>query len=355
MGGLTRRGFGLFAGAGGLALGAGPALAAAAGEGAAFDIMPYVHPELRGLAGMLAKMKRSPITAETLPAARAAAAVQHLPLLAQPAFEERTIPGPKGAPDVRVYVVNAGVRAAPRPAILHMHGGGFIVGAAKGSMRQVQEVALALDCVIVSVDYRLAPETRFPGSLEDNYAGLRWLNAHADELGVDRSRIAVMGESAGGGHAAMLAIAARDRGEFKLAYQALVYPMLDDRTGSVRKTPPYQGVLIWTPEQNAFGWSALLGAPAGAARVPYGAVPARVTNLRGLPPAFIGVGSIDLFVDEDIEYARRLVDAGVPTTLDVVPGAFHGFDVAPGAKVSQQFKAALVAALAQGLGVTWAS
>src|SRR5207302_7809118 len=152
----------------------------------------------------------------------------------------------------------------------------------------------------------------------------------AAELGVDRSRIAVMGESAGGGHAAMLAIAARDRGEIPLAYQALIYPMLDDRTGSSRKTPPYQGAVIWTPQKNRFGWSSLLGAPAGSAQAPYGAVPARVENLRGLPPAYIGVGSIDLFIDEDVEYARRLIDAGVLVTLNVVPGGFHGFDGVPG-------------------------
>lgn len=345
---MTRRGFGLLAGAGGLALAASPALAAAAGEAPAFDVMPYVHPELRGMAAGIAKMKPFTYSAETLPAARAAIPNPHPH--ETPGWEARTIPGPKGAPDVVVYVINAGARGAPRPAILHTHGGGFIVGSAKGAVRQMQEVAQALDCVVVSVEYRLAPETRFPGALEDNYAGLKWLHANAAALGVDRSRIAVMGESAGGGHAAMLAIAARDRGEIPLAYQALTYPMLDDRTGSVRKTPPYQGVLIWTPQANVYGWTSLLGMPAGSTKVPYGAVPARVENLRGLPPAFIGVGSIDLFVDEDIEYARRLIDAGVPTTLNVVPGGFHGFDIAP-AKVSKAFKAALLTALAQGLGV----
>jgi acetyl esterase/lipase len=229
-----------------------------------------------------------------------------------------------------------------------VHGGGFVMGSAKGSLHVAQDLALSLDCVIVTVDYRLAPETPFPGSLEDNYAALKWLYSSAAELGVDRSRIAVMGESAGGGHAAMLAIAARDRGEVPLAFQALVYPMLDDRTGSTRDVPPHVGTLIWTPQSNRFGWSSLLGVPAGSRRIPYGAVPARVENLRNLPPAFIGVGSIDLFVEEDIAYAGRLIGAGVATELNVVPRAYHGFEVAvPKAGVSVRFKAALNGALAR--------
>jgi acetyl esterase/lipase len=156
-----------------------------------------------------------------------------------------------------------------------------------------------------------------------------------------------MGVSAGGGHAAMLVIAARDRGEVPVAFQCLIYPMLDDRTGSSRQVPPHLGAYIWVPASNRFGWSSLLGVPAGSRVVPAGAVPARVQNLAGLPPAFIGVGSIDLFVDEDIEYARRLIDSGVPTELFVVPGAYHGFDlIAPEASVSKAFRASWSTALA---------
>jgi acetyl esterase/lipase len=255
-----------------------------------------------------------------------------------------------GAPDVHIYIVNAAPQSPLRPAILYTHGGGFIFGDAKGSLRAVQELAAAVGCVIVSVDYRLAPETRFPGSLEDNYAALKWLYHNAAELGVDPSKLAVMGESAGGGHAAILAIAARDRGEVPLAFQALVYPMLDDRTGSTRKVPPYIGKLIWNSDSNRFGWTSFLGVPAGSAQVPNGAVPARVKDLRGLPPTFIGVGSIDLFVNENIEYAQRLIQAGVLTELIVVPGAFHGFQAAvPDAPVSKQFNAALHTALVSGL------
>ena len=251
---------------------------------------------------------------------------------------------------MHVYVINAGdASGGPRAAIVHIHGGGFITGDAKSAIRSLQETALALNCVIVTVDYRLAPETRFPGSLEDNYAALKWLYANASELGVDRNRIAVMGESAGGGHAAMLAIAARDRGEVPLIYQALIYPMLDDRTGSTRKMPPYMGMVIWSADDNRYGWTSLLGVPAGSRKVPYGSVPARVENLNGLPPAFIGVGSIDLFADEDVEYARRLLNAGISTELHVVPGAFHAFDIMPGGRVSSQFRDALMNALQEAL------
>jgi acetyl esterase/lipase len=323
---------------------------ASAAASASFDPTPFVNPELRKFVAPLLKMTGAPLDRARL--AQARKAPLGLPPLAAPSWTTRSIPGPRGAPDVRVYLVNNSVGGAPRPAILYIHGGGFVMGSPLSSLRSAQEVAAALDCLVVSVDYRLAPETQFPGALEDNYAALKWVSANAAALGVDPSRLAVMGESAGGGHAAMLAIAARDRGEIKLAYQALIYPMLDDRTGSTRTPPPYQGAIIWTPQNNRFGWGALLGVPAGSRRVPNGAVPARVEDLRGLPSTFIGVGSIDLFVDEDLEYARRLADAGIPVTLNLVPGAFHGFDGLPGSPLAKPFKAALISALADGLRVS---
>ena len=343
---VTRRSFGLLATAAGASLTADRVSALVAPNtgpsGAPFDPTPYVHPALRSYVGPMLGATSADLSDYTLAQARSRPPL--LAPLASPTFAERTVPGPRGAPDVRVYVVNARANERPRPAILHIHGGGFVMGTARGWIRCAQDAAVALDCVVVSVDYRLAPETRFPGSLEDNYAALKWIYANANALGIDRSRIAVMGESAGGGHAAMLAIAARDRGEIPLVYQALIYPMLDDRTGSTRKTPPYQGALLWTPGNNRFGWGSLLGVPAGSPRIPYGSVPARVDNLRGLPPAFIGVGSIDLFVDEDIDYARRLVDAGLPVTLNLVPGAFHGFDLVP-SPLAKPFRESVYAAL----------
>jgi acetyl esterase/lipase len=230
------------------------------------------------------------------------------------------------------------------------------VGSVAEGIVPLQQASAAHGCVVVSVDYRLAPETRFPGSLEDNYAALRWLYANATELGVDRTRIALLGESAGGGHVAALAIAARDRGEVPVAMQVMLYPMLDDRTGSSRAVPAHLGVYVWDAAANRFGWSSLLGVPAGSHAVPRGAVPARVDNLRGLPPAFIGVGSIDLFVEEDIAYARRLIEAGVPTELYVAPGGYHGFDIiVPDARISKRFKAAWNDALSRGLNTSGAT
>jgi acetyl esterase/lipase len=250
-----------------------------------------------------------------------------------------------------VFVINAAASDRKRPAILHIHGGGFVAGTAAEAVPPLQQLALDHDCVIVTVEYRLAPETRFPGSLEDNYAALKWLHDSAGSLGVDTSRIAVMGLSAGGGHAAMLTIAARDRGEVPIAFQLLSYPMLDDRTGSSRHVPRYIGAYVWGAGSNRFGWSSLLGVPAGSGKVPAGAVPARADNLAGLPPAFIGVGSVDLFVDEDIEYARRLILSGVSTELCVVPGAYHGFDLfAPEAPASKTYRATCNAALARAFG-----
>ncbi len=246
-------------------------------------------------------------------------------MLAAPEVFQRTIPGPNGAPNVVVYIVGA-ARGMSKPAVLHFHGGGYISGSAADNRREMQELVLNHHCVAITVEYRLAPETTFAGSLEDNYAALAWLYANAEELGVDRTRIALKGESAGAGHAVALAIAARDRGEFPLCFQVLAYPMLDDRTGSSVPASPYSGRFIWTPEANRFGWTSLLGIPAGSAVTPPNSVPARVKDLSGLPPAWIGVGSIDLFASEDLQFARRLLEAGVSTELQLVPGAFHGFD-----------------------------
>jgi|HubBroStandDraft_2_1064218.scaffolds.fasta_scaffold25898_4 acetyl esterase/lipase len=266
---------------------------------------------------------------------------------------ERHIPGPPGAPEVRLWVVDPAPSEKGKPLLLHMHGGGFMM-IGPGWMPMLQGIATDCHCVVVSVDYRLAPETRYPGSLEDNYAALKWVHAHAAELGIDRSRIAVGGESAGGTHAANLAIHARDRNkeDVPICFQLLIYPALDDRTGSINPAPPAIGHFMWTPSANRFAWSALLGVPAGSSKVPAAAVPARVASVAGLPPAWIGVGSIDLFVEEDMEYARRLVHAGVGTELLVVRGAFHGFDLlVPDAEVSKQFSASWKSALRKAFAI----
>jgi len=311
----------------------------ASASAASPDPMSYVNPEFRAALGRVAKMMEAvqSLDASSLASLRQGTNMPGNALVPSPPVMEKTIPGPAGVPAVRVYVVGNSPGSS-KPAVLHMHGGGYVIGSATSARRDIQNLSTALDCVAVSVDYRLAPETTFPGSLEDNYAALRWMYMNAKDLGIDVKRIAIKGESAGGGHAATLAIAARDRGEFPICFQVLIYPMLDDRTGSTREMPPYVGHYLWTPASNRFGWTSLLGVRAGSAVVPPNSVPARVSNLKGLPPAFIGVGSIDLFAPEDIEYAQRLLAAGVGVELNVVPGAFHAFDgIAPDASLSRLF------------------
>jgi triacylglycerol lipase len=222
-----------------------------------------------------------------------------------------------------------------------------VIGTAAMSMMSMPQIALALDVVVVSVDYRLAPETPFPGPQEDCYAGLDWLVAHCAELGVDPKRILVMGESAGGGLAAALAHMVRDRGEHSLIGQILTYPMLDHRTGGA-DCPwrnPMTGEFIWTAGKNQFGWESLRGDYAvDDARAGWFS-PSRASNLAGLPPAYISVGALDLFLDEDLDYARRLTAAGVPVEAHVYPGAIHAFDMMAEATVAKQAQSDLMAAL----------
>jgi acetyl esterase/lipase len=324
-----------------------------AAASAADDYMRFIHPDLRESAAQIVAMgvNEQPITLENLASFRDGMKKWEQPWRNDVPAEMRTINGPSGAPDVVIYIVNADP-ANPRPAILHTHGGGYIGGSAKSSVPNLQNVCAELGCMAVSVEYRLAPETTYSGSIEDNYAALKWLYDNADAIGADKTRIAVMGESAGGGHAALLAITARDRDEVPVAFQCLHSPMLDDRTGSTRQVAPHMGKLIWDAPKNVFGWRSFLGMEPGGEGVPAAAVPSRNADLTGLPPAWIGVGSIDLFVDEDVDYAQRLNSAGVATELIVVPGAFHGFDgIAGQAAISQWFNRARMTALRRGLGL----
>ncbi len=263
-------------------------------------------------------------------------------------LEELAVPGPAGAPDVPVRLYRPVDTLGPIGCILHIHGGGYVGGSAKEMEFLQRPLAAALGCAIVSVDYRLAPETRFPGAIEDCYAVLSWLFGEATDRNVDPARIGVMGESAGAGLAASLALMVRDRGQFALAFQHLHYPMIDDRT-CVRDPNAFAGEFIWDRQSNHYGWSALLGHDPGQDDISPYAAAARATDLAGLPPTFISVGALDLFVDEDIAFAARLIRAGVPTELHVWPGAFHGFDLMPGVPIADAARATSQAALGRFL------
>ena len=235
----------------------------------------------------------------------------------------------------------AGV-SQPGPALLWIHGGGYVIGNAQQDDLLCQRFTRDLGITVAAVDYRLAPEHPYPAPLEDCYSALTWLAALP---AVDPARVAIGGASAGGGLAAALALLARDRGEVTPTLQLLAYPMLDDRSASGPENPNYR---LWSPKSNRFGWAAYLGNAD-----PNVAVPARHEDLSGLPPAWIGVGTHDLFHDEDLAYAERLTAAGVPCKVDVVPGAFHGFDViVPKAAVSQAFFASQCASLRSALAAT---
>lgn len=259
--------------------------------------------------------------------------------------EHRSVPARDGR-TVPVMIVAPGKAGRGRGGILHIHGGGMVVGSPQIALAGLRRQVAALDCVAVSVDYRLAPEHPFPAAIDDCHDALRWMASAADALGVDPARIGVSGESAGGGLAAALALVARDRGGPALAFQNLLYPMLDDRPEADAGNP-VTGEFVWTRETNRFGWSCLLGADPGQVS-PY-AAPARATDLAGLPPAWIAVGALDLLLDEDVDYAMRLTRAGVAAELVVYPGAFHGFDFAADAAVTHRAHAQRLDALARGL------
>ena len=277
------------------------------------------------------------VSRESLPAIRAGMAERYAGAAGEPdatlTIETVYVPGPGGA--VRVLAYRPAAADGPLPAILHMHGGGFVMGFPELGDVEHRRLARELGIAIYSVDYRLAPETVYPGQLDDGYAVLEWLHANAEDQGLDPTRIGVKGESAGGCLAAVLALVARDRGGPPVAFQILTFPALDDRTGSSAEAHPYCGEFVWTGAFNRFGWCSLLGHEPGGDRTPAHAAPARAESLERLPPAFIAVGALDLYLDEDLEYARRLAHAGVPVELHVYPGAIHGFGHVPGSWIER--------------------
>jgi len=229
-------------------------------------------------------------------------------------------------------------------ALLNLHGGGYVLGTAERDHANCAKLAEDLNCVVLSINYRRAPEHPYPAPLEDCYAALAWLHQNSNRLGVAPDRIGVRGWSAGGGLAAALALLARDRGQYPIRCLSLVYPMLDDRTSA----GPVSGRFIWTEQANRFAWNSYLAGEVTPDEMAY-AVPARAESLAGLPPTFIAVGSIDLFVAESVSFAKSLIDAGVSTELHVYPGAFHGFDLLAQSRLAQSFSRDQITALKSNL------
>jgi acetyl esterase/lipase len=238
---------------------------------------------------------------------------------------------------IRVLVTTPVEGQGPRPGVLWIHGGGYILGSPQMEAFGTGRLVRDLGVVAVSPDYRLAPEHPFPAALDDCMTTLEWMRAHAEELGIDPDRIAVVGGSAGGGLAAAVAQRSHDEG-IPLRAQVLVYPMIDDRA-ALRDDHGGRGRFLWTPANNRLGWTSYLGREPRMSDAPEYAAPARRTDLTGLPPAWVGVGELDLFYDEDVDYAEKLRASGVPCELVTVPGMYHGADgLAPKARSMQDFR-----------------
>jgi acetyl esterase/lipase len=253
------------------------------------------------------------------------------------AVEDRTVPGSEGAPGVSLLICRptAPSGGVARPVLYYAHGGGLVVGNNRLGVDTALAWAKELGAVVVSVEYRLAPENPHPAPIEDVHTGLLWTAEHAGELGGDPERVVIAGASAGGGLTAALALLLRDRGGPRPIGQMLMYPMLDDRNDTP-SAHQMTGVGTWDRTANETAWTALLGDRRGGPGVSPYAAPARAADLSGLPPAFLDVGSAETFRDEVVTYASRIWQAGGIAELHVWPGGFHGFDsLVPGAALSR--------------------
>ena len=263
--------------------------------------------------------------------------------------ENTFIPHPDGHTNIRLRIYQPKSVTEPTPVLLWIHGGGYLIGKPEQDDDSCSHFVRELGLTIVSVDYRLAPKYPFPAALDDCYSALQWVVSHSRQLGIDPKRIAIGGASAGGGLAAALVQLAHDRQEIQIAFQMLVYPMLDDRTVLRTDIDDSQNI-TWNHRSNRYGWESYLGRECGAAEVRAYSVPARRADLSGLPPAWIGVGALDIFHDEDVAYAQRLRECGVECEIEIVPGAFHGFDVFdPTLPIVQDFRKLQAAVLKKHL------
>lgn len=285
-----------------------------------------------------------------IPTARAALAELYAQINVGPSspavtHQDHTAPGGDGEPDVMVRVFRPTEASEVLPCLYWIQGGGYVLTAPDMDDQFCEEIVQRHHCVVVSVDWRRAPEHPFPAPAEDCYSGLAWTIRNAADLGIDPARVVIGGHSSGGGSAAGLALLVRDRKEFTIAHQLLIYPMLDD-TDTTPSSYLVTDREVWNRTSNEIGWASYLGHTHGTNDVSPYAAPTRMEDLAGLAPATVLTGELDLFVDEDVTYAQRLMQANVPTELHVYPAAHHGFDrMVPTAVVSQRFIADRDAAL----------
>ncbi|NCU12797.1 MAG: alpha/beta hydrolase [Sphingomonadaceae bacterium] len=312
--------------------------------------MSTLHLVDPSLLPLLEFMPGTAFSAENLSAIRVQSE-QRFAFLGDPVLkpEVKVIEGPGGA--LEIYWYDPAPGSSGRAALLHIHGGGMVIGSARSMQHGPAGMAAALGIPVASVEYRLAPEHPFPAPQEDCFAGLKWLADNAAALGVDPARIGIVGESAGGGLAAATALMARDRGGPALAAQFLVFPMLDHRTGSdsCLYANPATGEFVWTRESNRFGWAALRGDYAADDHRKGWFSPSLAEDLSGLPQTWIGTGSLDLFLDENLDYARRLIAAKVPVELHSYPGAIHAFQAIADSHLAQAFSRDMLGAMARWL------
>jgi acetyl esterase/lipase len=306
---------------------------------------PTLDPEMRGLAASFAAFRLSASTLEH--ARRDARAHEPRPLDVIDGvcteIADAHVTRPRGG-DLRVMTVKS-VDREPRGCVLHLHGGGYVLGRPELALPFLQRLAARTGCIVASPDYRLAPEHPFPAAFDDCRLTLDWLRER-----IAPARIGVMGDSAGGGLAAALAIATRDQGAPTLAFQVLLHPMLDDRTVLEAEANPATGAYVWTRDSNRFGWESMLASAPGAPDTPVLAAPARQEDVSRLPPALVLVGALDLYLDEDIRYAERLNRAGVPVDLRVYAGTPHNFLAVPASRVAEAAEREVVEHVLRNLG-----
>jgi acetyl esterase/lipase len=319
-------------------------------EESGMTIHPSTDPEL---ASMLRRVPDSPIDWNNIAARRAtkqqiAEALSLMPINPSILVEDHWIHDSRTGTDIGIRVYRPNKVLESRPGIYVIHGGGMVLGGLVSEELNCRHWVEDLGCVVVSVDYRLAPETQYPGPLEDCYKGLQWMTENARLVGIDSSRIGLYGTSAGGGLAAAVALMARDCGDPSVIFMLLNAPMLDNRL-ITPSTQQFADAPIWSRNDNLHGWQAYLGSLEESGALNSYAVPARAVRLDHLPSTFISVGSVEIFRDEDVDFATRLMEAGVSVELQVWPGVFHGAEQFADAAIVKRIRAKHTAVMKHAL------